>query len=101
MAKKIRFVFFLSLIIALLTACAGSSKSVITATPQVKPLTEGVLPDLPAPSIVRHPDPVSYSSINPHPTSLPKLDPNSTDPFKLISIIGPDELGFVTIHGCS
>ena len=83
MAKKIRFVFFLSLIIALLTACAGSSKSVITATPQVKPLTEGVLPDLPAPSIVRHPDPVSYSSINPHPTSLPKLDPNSTDPFQI------------------
>ena len=83
MAKKICFVFFLSLIIAILAACGGPTKSVITLTPQVKPLAAGTLPDLPAVRIVRHPSPVDSSSINPHPTSLPKLDPKSTDPFQI------------------
>ncbi len=41
------------------------------------------MPGLPDISIVRHPDPADFSFINPHPTSVPIYDPNSTDPFQI------------------
>jgi len=83
MFQKIRFILFSTLIIAILVACGGSSKSDIPSNSNVKPVTVAQLPDLPATSIVRHPQPVDYSFINVHPTSVPKIDPNSMDAFQI------------------
>ena len=80
MHQKIRSFLFLTLTIALLAACAGPS---IRSNPAVKPLKAVPLPALPAVSIVRRPGPVDYTFINVHPTSVPKVDPDSTEPFQI------------------
>ncbi len=42
----------------------------------------GALPELPAAQIARHPAPEDFTSYNVH-ASMPKYDPNSTDPFQV------------------
>ena len=69
MIPKIRFILFSTLIVAVLTACAGP-----TSTPEAKPIT--------LPEIDRHPAAADYSSINPHPTPPAKFDPNSVNFFQ-------------------
>jgi hypothetical protein len=81
MLQKNRFILFLPLII--LVACGGPAKPVIKPDLEVKPLAASQLPDLPGISIARHPGPADYSSINPHPISVPKYDPNSIDSFQI------------------
>lgn len=62
MLQKPRFIFYLMLI-SILVACG----------------TPSTLPPI---SIVRHPMPANFGFINPHPTSIPKYDPNSNNPFQ-------------------
>jgi subtilisin family serine protease len=62
MLHKARFILLLTLVIAVLAACGAPA------------------PDI---SIVRHPGPVDYSFINPHPTSVPTYDPNSSNSFQI------------------
>jgi hypothetical protein len=64
MLRKIRFALVPWLSLALLAAgCSGAPT--------------------PTPSIARHPAPVDYSYFNPHPASVPTLDPNSQDHFQI------------------
>ena len=83
MIRKSRFILFIALSLTLLVSCGAPSIPAIPAHPEVRPLASARLPDLPAISIVRHPDPVSFSSINPHPTAVPTFDPNSNNEFQI------------------
>src|SRR5512145_328544 len=66
-----------------LTACGASPATKAIPTQEVKTTTASSnRSGLPVAQIARHPDPADYSSINNNP-SVPKYDPNSTDPWQI------------------
>jgi hypothetical protein len=83
MFQKARFILLMTFLIATLAACGTRSKPAPTPKLEVTPLKAAPLPALPDISIARHPGPVDFSFINPHPTTVPTYDPNSTDPFQI------------------
>jgi len=65
-----------------LAACGAPWATKTPPTPEITPLANtSTLPVLPAAQIIRQPDPADYTIMFAHP-SMPKYDPNSTDPFQ-------------------
>jgi hypothetical protein len=73
---KRNHVISLLLVLVLLTSCGTPS----TITPSIVSATEESLPSV---NIVRHPQPADYSGLYAELTSIPKFDPNSTDPWQI------------------
>jgi hypothetical protein len=78
-----RFSVLFMVLCVLLSACSAAPTATVDPTPTVKPIpTFAALPDLSVVYIARHPEAPDYSSINSDP-SIPKYDPNSTDPWQI------------------
>jgi hypothetical protein len=80
--QKSRIFLFSALILAMLVSCGTPPANPITPNTEVKQVTPASLPELPPVSIVRHPEPMDMRWTNIY-TTLPKYDPNSTDPFEI------------------
>jgi subtilisin family serine protease len=83
MFQKACFTLLMTFLLPTLAACGTRSEPAPTPKPEVTPLKAAPLPDLPDTRIVRHPAPADFSFINPHPTSVPTYDSNSTNPFQI------------------
>ena len=82
MFQKGRIFLVSALIITILASCGVPPENPITPNPDVRPVTPVSLSELPAASIIRHPEPAVYKWNNAY-TTLPKYDPNSTKPFQI------------------
>lgn len=82
MLQKSRIFLFSVLILTILVSCGVPPANPVTPNTEVKQVTPGLLPELPPPSIARHPEPAVYKWNNAY-TVLPKYNPNSTNSFQI------------------
>lgn len=75
MESKKHLILFV-VILLFMTSC-------ITQAPAPTPIPSATPESMPPINIVRHPDAVDYSGLHPPFTSIPKFDPNSTDPWQV------------------
>ena len=75
MFKRYKIISLL-LVLILLTSCGAPATTIAPTAPAIEEAMSPV-------SIVRHPGPVDYSDNYLELTSIPKFDPNSTDPWQI------------------